>query len=150
MNIDLLTPSNKLVDYQNLISSYGYSITNTNVTRPLSRTLIDHVLFNHISNSSIVNYTINFPDSDHNIIISSIQFIPHKTINKQIKYITNYPRLQQLLEMRFSPAYMGNFADPNSFYNYFIETLNKSISDCTTSQIIRKQSKEIYLPVDKR
>lgn len=124
INIDSNSSSRKLDKYLNIISSFGFAITNTNLTRPSSESIIDHVLFNYHDNFSIINDTIYNPDSDHNFIISSIDFtLNNNPPDIRYKLHTNYTKLQQLLEMRFSPAYMGNYEDPNAFYDYFINTL---------------------------
>lgn len=140
-NIDSNSSSRKLDKYLNIISSFGFAITNTNLTRPSSESIIDHVLFNYHENFSIINDTIHNPDSDHNFIISSIDFtLNNNPPDIRYKLHTNYTKLQQLLEMRFSPAYMGNYEDPNAFYDYFINTLTKSISESTTKYLIKNKT----------
>lgn len=144
INIDSNSSSRKLDNYLNVISSYGFAITNTNITRPSSSSIIDHVLFNYQANFSLINDTIFNSDSDHNFILSSINFTPNKNqTDNHYKLKTNFTKLQQLLEMRFSPAYMGNFDNPNDFYNYFTNTLTKSISDSTTKHLINNKKSSI-------
>ena len=60
--------------YLDLLSSYGYSVTNLHPTRPLSGKTIDHFATNFHNIYSIKNDTIEIDPSlsDHSIIISSI------------------------------------------------------------------------------
>lgn len=144
INIDSSSSSNKFLDYLNILTSYGFLLTNTNITRPSSSSILDHVAFNHTDDFTVTNDTITNPDSDHNFILSLFDITPISTPAKiSYKHQTNYVRLEQLLEMRFNPVYMGNFDDPNEFYNYFISTLTKSIQESTIITELKSKSKHI-------
>lgn len=144
INIDTKSSSTKLNDYLNILSSFGFSITNTNITRPSSNSIIDHVAFNYTEHFSIINDTIHNPDSDHNFIVTLVPFSPHLLPNTpKFKQHINYCRLEQLLELRFNPTYMGNYDDPNEFYNYFLSTLNRTLTECTTQIELKSKPSEI-------
>lgn len=65
-------PNSMPCKYSNLLSSFGFEVTNDRITRPVSGTIIDHVVSNFSYDYSITNSTIENNLSDHNIIISSI------------------------------------------------------------------------------
>jgi Reverse transcriptase (RNA-dependent DNA polymerase) len=60
--------------YQALLDSYGYSISNNLPTRPVSGKTIDHFVSNFPDNYPVENSTVELDKkiSDHNIIISSV------------------------------------------------------------------------------
>lgn len=142
VNVDVRSRNFESSDYNQLITSYGYFVTNSEITRLSSNAILDHVLFNQCENFAVTNDTIFNSDSDHNIIVSYIPMEcwrqPNSVFNK--KHLVDYHKLGQLLDMRFSPSYVGNFDDPNLYYNFFIQTLTKSIAECTTTKILKTKN----------
>lgn len=68
-NIDALGVSSVSDAYRDLLCSYAYFVANDKVTRPMSRTVIDHFVVNFDDGTV---YTINNDLSDHNGILLAL------------------------------------------------------------------------------
>lgn len=56
-----LSPTDRIAaEYEEILSSYGYSITNNNQTRCASGKVIDHVACNFAEQHDITNYTVEY------------------------------------------------------------------------------------------
>lgn len=54
-NLDLFKNNSNCREYFNTLASYEYTVTNTFITRPKSRSLIDHVISNFVD---VINITV--------------------------------------------------------------------------------------------
>lgn len=80
LNVPLnMINNNVVVKYRSLLESYGYICTNTFVTRPASKNILDHFVCKMDDANQVRNDTIFSSVSDHLPILSSINLKMKKT-----------------------------------------------------------------------
>lgn len=73
INVHTKDDSRDACKYKNLLTSYNLEITNDQITRNVSKRIIDHVVCSDMKNS-LINNTISMPNeiSDHNMLITTV------------------------------------------------------------------------------
>ena len=88
MNIPVNSPSNPIAaEYLQILAAYNMFVTNTNVTRPTSNNILDHVVCTEHLATTVVNDTIETDISDHCLIVSTFKLscsIETRSLNKTI------------------------------------------------------------------
>lgn len=123
------------IQYEELLSSYGYSVTNTLPTRPASGRTIDHFIANFYNKLVICNHTVEVDPSitDHNIVMSTISWrkmSPRKVKEVTIKKI-DYKKLAQ-----YFPDVTPQLDSNNA--NSIAEAITKAIQTATTTATTTK------------
>lgn len=77
-NIPTNMACNNIVgEYIRLLASYNLMVTNTNITRPVSNNILDHVVCSDCLADNVMNDTIYTDLSDHSLVISSFDMLCH-------------------------------------------------------------------------
>lgn len=146
MNINIKnTDNNWTSQYLNIISQNGYYIWNDDSpTRPVSGSIIDHVISSQRSNESIQISQFSNNISDHNFIFCTFSNSSHnmkgQNIEKTIKFIDNEKIKNDLI---VNPIRM----DLNNNCNYvcasLLNQLNSTIQNNTSVKIVKLKQKKI-------
>lgn len=127
---------NLSLQYQELLSSYGYSVTNNLPTRIISGRNIDHFVTNFQNIFNVQNHTIEVDSTltDHNLIISCIRKISNESAKR-----SNIQRTRidyRKLEMNFPDVCnkITSSNDPNEIANFLTEALKTAISSSSTTK----------------
>lgn len=133
LNIDKLLDGTIQRDYDSLLRSFGYEISNDNVTRPASSSIIDHAICNFTGTSIATVETDDL--SDHNALLV---FAPERlcrndkstaSIPKTTKVI-NYARLKQLLEALDSSYFYS--LHPDDAMSELVQKVTSFVQQSTT------------------
>lgn len=101
MNVPINQASNPFVtEYLQLLEAYNMFATNTNVTRPISNNILDHVVCSEQLATTAVNETIEIDFSDHCLIVSTFKLSSPIQTKSLSKNIVDHRRLNE----RFSSA----------------------------------------------
>lgn len=125
--------------YIELLSSYGYKITNDVTTRPASGRIIDHFITNFHDKLSIANDTLEVDPSvsDHNIVISTLK-CPRK-IPRAREFITREKIVYKTLQQNFPDLSASIYESNNS--DEISNILTRAIQSATkNSSTIKKYS----------
>lgn len=138
INIDLLTLNSSIYcnQYLNLIESFGYTVSNSFKTRPISNTLIDHVVVNFCQTIPLKNITIENSLSDHNAIASHLSICSDKHTYVKKKKV-NYTDLFNLLESTLTDYDFSLVDDVNTSCGFLVESIQSAIQR-STNEIIKK------------
>jgi len=148
-NIDLLgrtTRINDVNEYLWSIASFGLESVISQVTRPRSKSCLDHILL-RINNNNILYHTdvLDLKISDHSMTSLSLNLSSKAfSSNNQSNYITkstiNYEFLKiSLLYEPWNHVYTAS--NPSEAFSKFFATLSNYISNCTTSALKKKNLK---------
>ena len=129
-NVDLNKDSKAKNDYLTATSLSGFSVLNTNITRPRSGTVIDHALTNIIKGDSRI-YTIeNTNDvSDHNFLLWTLSMKKETGSKYKISKI-NYEKINNYLDGNEFNLNASN--DAEEFSEYLHKHLAEAISNSET------------------
>lgn len=129
-NIDVSKEQGVSVTYLDLLSSYGYSVTNNNVTRPASNSVIDHIVTNY---DQVVNYTIGNRISDHNGILTTFSLKPQlKPSNEPpVKKRVNLEQLVNRLRSDLSDLNVFNDLNTESSLKHLVNTIDTAVDNCS-------------------
>lgn len=132
-NLNILNSNVTISSYQDKIQAHGYLIQNTLPTRPLSGTLIDHIISNFDNTTCI---TLENSISDHNTTLVLFDSSLSSRFSRGYKTITK-------LRTNFD-AVANNLAnidlqelDAKTAFTKFHELITASISDNTESRVIK-------------
>lgn len=101
MNVPINQASNPFVtEYLQLLEAYNMFATNTNVTRPISNNILDHVVCSEQLATTAVNETIEIDFSGHCLIVSTFKLSSPIQTKSLSKNIVDHRRLNE----RFSSA----------------------------------------------
>lgn len=117
--------------YIDLLHSYGYEISNNRTTRPVSNTIIDHVIVNF---DDVVNYTVRNELSDHNVLLSALPFTAVDGTTDQesrTKRRIDLNLLRHKLQISFSDLSVYYDLDCNDALNKLMETLSANVESST-------------------
>ncbi len=132
ININLLNETFSR-DYMFFMSSIGLSSYVNTVTRPSSKTCLDHVFCRLSSNFQLSANVSEFDITDHSFVTGNLhsKLKGYSSSNKVLyKPVIQYPELIQSLEAEsWNDVYFQN--DPNLAYNVFIETLSSHLNKNT-------------------
>lgn len=147
-NLDINRPDNIVNSYTSLLNSYGYYLTNTNITRPASNSIIDHVWCNEIEN--MLNSTINTSlISDHNCTITFIDNINNnkdKTINAATFERTNFNEMNQIIYEFFNINHDYCYYTPDQMLDFIYETIYTAHSFSTNINHVIFNKKQSISP----
>ena len=120
--------------YIDLLTGYGYKVTNNLPTRPISGKTIDHVVTNVNQSTQIYNHTIEIDSllSDHNAIITCLRIDSNRP--RQIRAITK-PKLnldKLAGNLPDAPEDWFKSSDANFIANSLTHALQTAISSSTT------------------
>lgn len=138
MNIDVFDLNN--FDYTNLIHSYGFEISNSYRTRPISGTLLDHFVINFGHKFSVHNHTIDNDFSDHSMIVSEIDLSASnesKKITKRSKFVNFEKFKSNLNSFSIEECYVPD--DVNSLCEFLIRAINTSELTSTSNKTVQKR-----------
>lgn len=144
-NINILDANAKTLQYINLLNSLGFSISNNNVTRWSSGTLLDHAITNFNEKFKIITSTIDTDFSDHSIVMCEIH-LPFKTESQTFyKNFTNFELFNINLVESLSEETRYS-TDVNSYCNFITKSLNTSIISSTDRILVHKRNKDLLCP----
>lgn len=133
-NVNLLGYSSMSNQYVDLVESLGFVVVNNEVTRPVSGTLLDHVLKNFQCES--VHMTFDFGiRTDHNSILSL--FNVAKDVSAECECVKRYTNWRAY-EIQLSQE-VANIQDddPNVMCNALVNAILDSVSSNTTERTFR-------------
>jgi hypothetical protein len=87
-NINTLNLNSTCMEFQSIVESYNCFFHNTSITRPSSNAILDHFITNNNETKCTIA-TIEIDSSDHNIILSSLDYIQNTKILGIIEIIYN-------------------------------------------------------------
>ena len=90
-----LPADNAVKEYSRMLASHNMKVTNTNITRPASGNILDHVVGSVKLRSNLLNETIECDASDHSMILSSVSFKVPRVSQTLEKRIINHTLLNQ-------------------------------------------------------
>lgn len=126
-NIDVTKSHKESLAYLDLLTSYGYSVTNEKITRPRTNSIIDHFVTNF---SGVTNYTIANDLSDHNGILSTVDLTfssrENQTTTNQKSFV-NLRQLQDSLRSSFADLSIFNGIGADDALSRLIQILNKAV-----------------------
>lgn len=141
-NVNILASTTIKSNYLNLLRSFGYDVTNDKVTRPMSNSVIDHVITNFLLDA---NYTISNELSDHCSILAHFMF-DNTSLDVSLDYrevkLVNFDQVNELLVSdlyEHSPNF-GN--DAIERFNYLVTTMKFRVSQCTKISIVKIRKNE--------
>lgn len=138
-NIDLRRCSAIGLNYMDLLGSYDFHVSNDRVTRPVSGTLIDHVICNF---DPVLNVTVKNELSDHNGTFSlfecEVQVRKRATITK---HFTDFRELNERLITVFAQEELYCSMQPENMINFLVDSVRMNVSACT--QVRTYQAKKI-------
>lgn len=148
INIDLLdVESHTMNDYQATLHSYGFLSYINTITRPQSKTCLDHIFVKNnlkTENIKINSYVISYDMTDHDPVMLNIS-LPNnkKNITSQNTYKTITKIDMDALIKKFEAENWDNVYNENNpetaTHNFYINYLN-IVDTCKT--IINKKIKE--------
>lgn len=140
MNINALG-TDKCREYKSLIDSYGFNLSNTFYTRPVSRTLIDHFVTNFSHRNAIVNHTINNDFSNHSIVMSEMDFVCNVDDYRVNSYV-DYERFNEKIEFFLTERNFGEL-DVDKRCEFIIQAFSTAEADATTERVKRNRKKDL-------
>lgn len=90
MNIAINSQNRETQKYSDLLSSYNMMVTNSNVTRPSSNNILDHVVCNTELMNRVTNFTIDCAFSDHSFILTDLNIRIGRSKRRLTKTRTNF------------------------------------------------------------
>ncbi len=140
-NYDLRRTSSETKKYIQLLSAYGFSITNNNITRDESQSILDHVVSNFSRHCHHNNWTFSVDEmSDHNAVLTMLDFEAALESNIRETKKINFCNLNRDLQQIFSN--ISEFNDPNALYEFVLESLNTAIIKNTTVSMKKMRKKD--------
>lgn len=140
LNIPTNIQSNNIVrEYERLLSSFNMVVTNTNVTRPTSGNILDHVVCSDTLSDTVVNETVFNDLSDHCLILSSFDLTCSRSRTVLQKQIVDHRRLNELLLASMSGLSQQNTA--NEKLAHVINSYNSLRTQCTRTVTIQAKLK---------
>lgn len=128
-NVDVSVSGTISLAYLDLLTSYGYTVTNDKVTRPSSNSIIDHVVINF---DGVVNNTVANNLSDHSGVFSSFNSaLPTgntQTQHSQRKDV-NINRLRESLRFAYSDLSVFDNLGAEDSLTQFVQILNHCIEN---------------------
>lgn len=131
-----LSPADRVsAEYNEMLDSYDYVVTNSHQTRSASGKIIDHVVSNFSSKLNISNSTIEYDNrfSDHNIIITTINLQTKTRHGKQLlsRMQIDFSQLQKNFPEISTEVFTTNDADVacDLIVNAIRETTMKSSNE---------------------
>ena len=146
INVNQIPSDSNSASYINLLSSFGFMITNNFQTRPASGRVIDHFVCNFHNDFSITNHTVEVDSTltDHNIVISSVKLphsVPHE-FRTFVKNSINYAKLADDFPDISDCVLSSN--DPDIIANLITESIQVTIANSTQSKrVVVKHSERI-------
>lgn len=131
LNIDILTSTSATDDYQNLLSSEGFTFLIDGITRDRSNSCIDHLIlrsFDVSAESTIFKYNL----TDHYPIACKLKFKASIHAKPEIIKISkvNYDKVNNFLRNYTFPLNL-NSEDVNYLYDEFSTTLRNILTNFT-------------------
>lgn len=132
--------------YNSLIRSYNYSIKNNMITRPVSSSLIDHIISNVQHTAA---FTIEYEYSDHNLILTSIEKLPAKsksTPAPKIHSTIDFDRVTTELSELFDDLEQFDNFTPNALLSIITSSITHVVKKYTTFKTTTHRAKQIECP----
>lgn len=104
---------------------------------------IDHFVTNFSHKINVDNHTINNDFSDHNSILTEINFVSQSE-DYQISSCIDYKRFRDSLQLYLLEDY--DELDVNNYCDFIIQALNNSENDATEKGNVRKRRKDLLCP----
>lgn len=140
-NIDLLKRTPTTLQYELLLSSFGFDIRNNLVTRSSGN---DGSIIDHVSSKFLIDscFTITNDLSDHNGVMS--HFFVGSNMSNEPQFFdskfTNYERLDsQIIERLYYNASVVNM-NVHEKLQYLVDCLVNCVDDCTS--VVRKRFRD--------
>lgn len=124
-----LSNNNVVIKYRTLLQSYGYLITNTVTSRPMSGNILDHVICKVDDANGMRNDTVFTNSSDHMQIMSSVKLNFNKESTTLTKNVIDHQRLQA--EFHHYLNGIDQIDDADVTLNEIIESYNNVLRRCT-------------------
>lgn len=131
------SPSDRAsAEYVELLGSFGYSVTNNLPTRSLSGRTIDHFACNFDNVFNISNYTIEFDAkfTDHNIIISLIDFPSWTRHDKKTITRTSTAFSELCKHFPDTTAHIESLEDPEIICDSIVSAIHSAVASATTTR----------------
>jgi len=145
INIDLLKPSKIKEDYTLIMAQFGILSLIKNITRPTSKTCIDHIFLKTKSYNNLLSIVVHTNITDHYLTTLSIGNLSDNRNNSlnplKVLKIDDFKLTNQIQNHNWSE--ICDFNDVNLALHYLVETINKLKKNSTTE--ISISSKTIKL-----
>ena len=146
---DINIPVNKkddfVLNYKNLLLSFGLIVTNTNVTRTVSSNILDHVVSSFINIDGVNTSTIYSNISDHNFLFStfcySLKYVRRKLEKKSI----DFDKVNENFNNFLCSTNLATL-DPNSCFTMIINKYNDLIKKFTKIKSVEAKLKNTLCP----
>lgn len=134
-NLDMLKPDKVVTDFADLLSSFGFILTNNKVTRIVSSSLIDHVW--STMDLNVTNATIGTGNlSDHSAILSFINTnIDHSLLEDSPEFtrkFINFTDANEIISGLFSMNHEYECDSPDNMSEFLIETIKLAVEKSNT------------------
>lgn len=155
LNIDPNDKCRLTNEYKNILKGYNMELINDNITRDISKKIIDHVSvnFNDSCNLSIHTVSLDKNFTDHNMIITSIEDMEIKKIKGELKAydIIDYEKLNQYIEKSQKLKDIYKISDVNKISQSLTEIITSALKFSTkTIKIKIKKEKKLIPWLNKR
>lgn len=148
-NIDLSKDSIKAIKLKSLCETHNFDICNTNVTRPISKSIIDHVIcnFHYDLDFQVDTIEVEKKSSDHNFLLTKINLNVHtsKYVIIRKKHI-DYSAIKEELVCKFSNPIIDTYTNHDELCEYIIQSISASVHKFTKEYTIRKKQKHLLCP----
>lgn len=127
LNIDLLTLTNSVQEYQDILCSEGFEFLINEVTRPNSNSCIDHLIFRNFNMNA--KYAIFKNElTDHYPILCKLEYKAQTVTKPKISRLrrVNYKKIDNFLS-NYEFKINANSKDVDYLYNSFAEVLHNLI-----------------------
>lgn len=133
-------------NYIEMLSSYGFVLSNDAATRPSSESLIDHVILNFHTKHNIYNHTTTFSNSDHHAIVTVFDADnQQKGSEKVTRRRVNYHKLPEAFIDEYnkeSAICKTNFAESSEhFFAKIVAIIKASVDRCSITESFRVKKK---------
>lgn len=157
INIDLLSNIDYVEQYKNTLHTFGFVSYINQITRPKSKTCLDHFFMKNsrksdIPNEEIHSFIFNSEITDHipiSLVVNNRNYSNENKNKEQYKKFTNYPNLRSSLQNQ-SWQYLYTNDDINEITDSFLNILKEAIKINTDVKKInrRKTSRKPWISME--
>lgn len=150
VNIDLNENCRHACEYKNLLRGFNMELINNNITRDISKKIIDHVTvnFNEACHISIHTISLDKNFSDHNMIITSIEDMEVNNKKTELRSydILDYEKLSERIQTSQMLKDIHNISDANTIAQSLTETISDAIKYSTKTLKIKVKNDKKMIP----
>lgn len=148
-NIDLFEDHRLSDSFRSMCYSNGFTVCNTHITRPSSKSMIDHVICNFSESMELTIDTVQIGKefSDHNLLVISMS-IQHSITNYVMSTTTfiDYDAMRCDLADSCGDVNILTETDPNVLCNKLTSLIKTSLAHHTLSKTVRTKKRYLLCP----